>query len=155
MTQIAQAYHNNLQTVGLATGEELQQTTEHALNNITRKMLPGDKQILSQPLQEEEVNEALKKLALGKAAGMDGIPSELWKILQEHHDEAHQANEQEQQNQAVNIVKVLTTVFNDIKTYGVSNNTEFSLGWMCPIYKKNDKKKHCKLQTHNCSKLRL
>ena len=77
MAQIAQTYHNNLQTVGLATEEELQCTTEHALNNISRKVLPGDKQILSQPLQEEEICEALKKLALGKAAGMDGIPSEL------------------------------------------------------------------------------
>src|SRR5438552_10753501 len=94
MAQIAQTYHNNLQTVGLATGEELQHTTEHALNNISRKVLPGDEQILSQPLQEEEIREALKKLALGKAAGMDGIPSELWKPLQECH-ETHQANEQE------------------------------------------------------------
>src|SRR5438876_2320777 len=70
---------------------------------------------------------------------MDGIPSELWKMLQEYH-ETYQTNEQEQQNQAVDIVKILTAVFNNINTYGVSNNTEFSQGWMCPIYKKNDKR---------------
>jgi hypothetical protein len=29
------------------------------------------------------LSEALNKLALGKAVGMDGIPSELWKSLQE------------------------------------------------------------------------
>jgi hypothetical protein len=69
---------------------------------------------------------------------MDGIPSELWKRLQEHH-KAHQSKEQGQPNQAVDIVKIQTAVFNDIETYGVSN-TKFSLGWMCPIYKKNEKR---------------
>ena len=29
-------------------------------------------------------------------------------------------------------------VFQDIQTHGIKENTNFALGWMCPIYKKKD-----------------
>jgi hypothetical protein len=36
------------------------------------------------------------------------------------------------------IIKVLTWVYNDIEEYGMVKGTEFSLGWMCPLFEKKD-----------------
>jgi hypothetical protein len=33
---------------------------------------------------------------------------------------------------------MLTVIFKDIQKHGVDPCTDFSLGWMCPIYKKKD-----------------
>jgi hypothetical protein len=33
----------------------------------------------------------------------------------------------------------MTAVFNDIYTNGMVAESDFSKGWMCPIYKKNDR----------------
>jgi len=41
---------------------------------------------------------------------------------------------------AFNIIQALTTVYNDIEKYGVEDNTNFTIGWMCPIYKNNCRK---------------
>jgi hypothetical protein len=81
-----------------------------------------------------EVAAALKQLPNDKAAGMDGIPCELWKILQRTYDE-----NKDRDTPGANIVKILTNVFNNIESHGVAPNTDFSLGWMCPIYKKGDR----------------
>ena len=37
-----------------------------------------------------------------------------------------------------NIVKVLTVLYRDIQQNGVDENSDFSMGWMCPIFKKKD-----------------
>jgi hypothetical protein len=39
-----------------------------------------------------------------------------------------------------NIIKALTRVFNDIEEHGVVSTTNFAEGWMCPLYKKKDKR---------------
>lgn len=64
---------------------------------------------------------------------MDGCPYELWKALQQRHDDTVKNNKP-----TFDIIKVLTILYNDIQTYGVDNNSDFALGWMCPIYKKKD-----------------
>jgi hypothetical protein len=89
---------------------------------------------LSEPLSENEIATALKHLPNGKAAGMDGIPSEMWKILQQRYEQNKSSN-----NPRANICKLLTRVFNDIETNGVEQDTAFALGWICPIYKKGDR----------------
>jgi hypothetical protein len=40
---------------------------------------------------------------------------------------------------AFDIATLMTEAFNDIAQHGVIPETKFSDGWMCPIYKKNDK----------------
>ena len=39
-----------------------------------------------------------------------------------------------------NIIKTLTRVYNDIEEYGVVSTTNFAEGWMCPLYKKKDRR---------------
>ena len=78
------------------------------------------------------------KLALilsknGTATGLDGCPYEMWKEMDELHVEAV-----ENRKEGFDILKTLTIVFADIKHYGVDGRTDFTEGWMCPIYKKKD-----------------
>lgn len=37
------------------------------------------------------------------------------------------------------MIRTLTIVINDIQLHGVDPQTEFTLGWMCPIYKKKER----------------
>ena len=37
------------------------------------------------------------------------------------------------------VVKSLTNLYNDIENEGMAEGTDFSKGWMCPIYKKKDR----------------
>ena len=64
---------------------------------------------------------------------MDGCPYELWKALKTKYDERPQRN-----NEGFNIVKTLAIIFNDIQAHRLTPNSDFTLGWMCPIYKKKD-----------------
>ena len=45
-----------------------------------------------------------------------------------------------------NIIKTLTIVFNNIQLHGVDPSTKFSMGWMCPIYKKKD---HTRIENYH------
>lgn len=64
---------------------------------------------------------------------MDGCPYELWKALHSRYTTACRLNKDR-----FNIVKVITELINDIQDHGVDPNSNFTLRWMCPIYKKKD-----------------
>jgi hypothetical protein len=135
MAELARNYHHDLQTQGMCTGDQLNAARTVAYDNIDTGTTPEDKQILALRLKEEEIILALKQLPNGKAAGMDGIPCELWKSL---HNQYEQSDDHEKPK--LNVAKLLTLVYNDIEKFEVSPNTNFSLGWLCPIYKKGDKR---------------
>lgn len=77
---------------------------------------------------------ALRKSCNGQAPSLDGIPFEFWKILHEHY-----INDIKNEKPAFDVVGALTTVYRDIQQFGVSSTTGFVDGWMCPIYKKNER----------------
>ena len=143
MAKLAKDYHNNLQKEGLSNKENREEYT-HALNEILT-IIP-EAQHLDNPVftplnweaTQEQSEEALHLSKNGSATGMDGCPYELWKNLHEHYNTTRQMNKE-----GFNICKVLTEVFNDIQTHGVDPNTQFTLGWMCPIYKKKDPTEIC------------
>lgn len=84
-------------------------------------------------ITEDNVKKALNDAKNGTATGMDGCPYKLWKLLALRHDADSKEN-----RSGFDIIKVLTTVFQDIQTHGVNEHSDFALGWMCPIYKKKD-----------------
>jgi hypothetical protein len=69
-----------------------------------------------------------------KAAGLDGIPVEIWKFFLSKAQGARKKDQPE-----ADIVNILTYLFNDIAKHGVDPNSAFAEGWMCPLYKKKDK----------------
>jgi hypothetical protein len=89
---------------------------------------------LSQLLEEHHIHEALYSSKSGSTAGINGIPYEIWKRLHKKH-----LADLEDNKESFNIIKTLTLVINDIQKNGVKDETEFILGWMCPIYKKKER----------------
>jgi hypothetical protein len=88
---------------------------------------------MANQLPRETIEKVLRLAAGGRATGMDGLPYEIWKTLQSMY-------EQTKTNNAVysfDIVGMITLVFWDVQEYGVDDKTKFTLGWLCPLYKKN------------------
>ena len=138
MARLAKNYHENLQNDNLENNDERE--FEEKIEAILNKIHP--EQILTEPdltkmnkeITEEQVRKALHLSKNGSATGMDGCPYELWKLIEEHHNQATQRNKP-----CFDITKTLAEVFTDIQRHGVDEYTDFALGWMCPIYKKKDR----------------
>ncbi|CAK5271126.1 unnamed protein product [Mycena citricolor] len=143
MAELARDYHQDLQR----DPSEQDLTTkdrdiEIALEFTEARGNPDNIEELQKQLTSEDVTLALKQAATGTASGMDGIPYELWRRLHQIHLEVTKQNAAlgpDQQKRAVNITKLLASIFNDIEQKGVDAISNFSLGWMCPIWKKKDK----------------
>ena len=137
MANLARDFHENLQNDGLHNlpQEDLDLQTSIILDEIpeAQKMTEPLTSTLGSNLTESQTGKALHLAKNGTATGVDGCPYELWKALKEHHDTALRANKP-----GFNIIKVLTEVLTDIQSHGVDERTDFSMGWMCPIYKKKD-----------------
>ena len=104
------------------------------LRNIGARLPPDGVERLQGSLSEAEVAAALTASANYKAAGLDGVPMELWKLLHQQYKSAGRGN----RHRFCNIAWVLTRVFNDISENGIAEGTNFNEGWMCPIYKKKE-----------------
>ncbi|KDQ32578.1 hypothetical protein PLEOSDRAFT_1098576 [Pleurotus ostreatus PC15] len=131
MAELARNYHDNLQNDGRETRDEItrMRETRNLLRKIQTKPNAGEKERMSQPITKEEVKQALKMSNSHKAAGLDGATYEMWKKLIAHEAQAN--------NQSENILNMMTAAFNDIEEHGLTPNSKFAEGWMCPIYKKN------------------
>lgn len=132
MASLARDYHDSLQREERNVSiDDREETIKEVLKEVNVS-LPIDTTELRNTLTEEDVYEALRSAATGKAAGVDRIPYELWKIL----DAQHQADSEDKSR--MNIVGVLTKFYNDMEIHGVIPGLEFTKGWLCPIYKKGD-----------------
>ncbi|TFY74811.1 hypothetical protein EWM64_g9201 [Hericium alpestre] len=141
MANLAGSYHTELQDAGCDTAHtpvECKANTQSVLNAVpaSQKLPPDSFPSLATPVRLSEVECTLFTAKSGTATGLDGLPYELWKKLNDHHQKATKLGTGEP---TFDVITMLTTVFNDIQTYGLLPDSTFSQGWMCPIYKKNDK----------------
>ena len=132
MADLAKNYHENLQTEGLSN-DVSEEDFEEILSFLEPTLSQQDKNKLATFLTQSEIKQALKDLPDGKAAGIDGIPHELWKTLLIRFQ-----NKKGDEDSKFDIIKCLTLVYNDIERHGISLPTEFPKGWMCPLYKKGE-----------------
>jgi hypothetical protein len=132
MANLASTYHRNLQNDNLAH-DITEHEYEEILSHLTPRVSPQNKNKLAIYLTQDEIRQALKDLPDGKAAGIDGIPHELWKALAARYDNKKTLNQSK-----FDIVKCLTNLYNDIEKYGIAPPSEFPKGWMCLLYKKGD-----------------
>lgn len=142
MVQIATEHHDTLQDcVNESTTEaERNQAQEKALASLTPKLSTREKGKMGRKVRVSEVKEAISKVAAGKASGLDGVPAEVWKHLAREYELAKSVEEKGgESNEAANMAWILSKVFNDIADHGVMQNTDFSEGWLCPLYKKKDR----------------
>lgn len=136
MAEVAKKHYDGLQrdTMPDQPGWHSAAITE-ALRPATAKLSARQKDRMGKKLTRDQVNEAVMEAAKNKSAGLDGLPAELWQNLAVRH-----ARDVATGNDAFDIIGLLKSVFNDIEENGVSPNTAFTDGWVCPIYKKGDKR---------------
>jgi hypothetical protein len=139
MAEIARVYHNDLQIDETEADPQVKDAAiAAAMERMSSHEDNPDMQILSQLLTEADVLTALLQSASGTAAGINGVPMELWKKLHELYLEAKSANEAATgwRRPVFNVVKVLTWAYNSIEEHGVVEGTQSATSRMRPIWKK-------------------
>ncbi|KAF9492913.1 hypothetical protein BDN71DRAFT_1509021 [Pleurotus eryngii] len=83
MASLARKYHNDIQWEDLTpqAPTERKKNIDEALREVKCKLNPDQANFMSKRLTREEVAFALAHAETGKAAGINGIPYELWKAL--------------------------------------------------------------------------
>ncbi|KAJ7157687.1 hypothetical protein C8R43DRAFT_829282, partial [Mycena crocata] len=128
MAEIARNYHNDLQTDETEVDPEAKETAiAEVLQGLSSHENDSKMQQLKTKLTEADIVLALHQSSTGTSAGINGIPTELWKKLHEVYLVTSRANEKSDQppRPALNIIKVLTTVYNSIERDGVVPGTQF------------------------------
>ncbi|KAJ3530055.1 hypothetical protein NMY22_g8737 [Coprinellus aureogranulatus] len=140
MVELATKYHEDLQTEfhHNLSDEEHAEEMDDLLNMLEPQLNAQEADSLDRDVTEAEAAEAVMTTASGKAAGLDGVPVEIWKHLIKEHRIAAKSGTAVEKTKA-NLAWILQTLFNDIRKNGVTPGTEFAEGWMCPIYKKGDR----------------
>ncbi|KAJ7347214.1 Endonuclease/exonuclease/phosphatase, partial [Mycena albidolilacea] len=135
MATMARNYHSKIQNDRRETAPDIRDHTIEVVLSRTARKANNDQVIdLSKKLTREDIQEALKLSANGKAPGLNGFTYEFWKILDDRYRTAVSL-----EKEGFDIIKVLLLVFNDIETNGMVAGTNFSESWMCPLYKKNNR----------------
>ncbi|KAK0500302.1 hypothetical protein EDD18DRAFT_1068941 [Armillaria luteobubalina] len=135
MANIGRDYHDQLQ--GLRWPVSIAERTDRikaAMECIKSEVPPDLLRIFEDLLSREDVQEALELSANNKAPGLNGIPYEVFKIINSWYEESLKDGEP-----GFDIITVLQLVFNDIERHGLRPGSRFAKSWMCPLYKKNDK----------------
>lgn len=133
MAGIMARHHNRIQddnedTLPTQRAEALAEVLEYVDTSAAEAIVP-----LGMRLSYDTILEALKRTPSGKAAGINGIPTELYKTMNDRWLTTRNGRKP-----STDIVRVLQTLFNDIEEHGMIENT-FTEGWICPIYKKGDR----------------
>ena len=138
MAELTRTYHELLQLEDL-----LPETDPDRMEAIARTLdaIPASNKLqdpttspLNGILTLDDLKRALRGAKLGSAAGPDGIPYEVWK-----HLHAKFETDSKQNQPSFDVLGCMLGVLNDVQEHGVDPRTSFTLGWMCPIYKKNEK----------------
>jgi exonuclease III/polyhydroxyalkanoate synthesis regulator phasin len=135
MANLTRDYHENLQNA-----DHLEMNDFKERINRLGESIPESQTIehphtskMSRMITQAQVEKALQLAKNGSAMGLDGLPYEFWKALQSHHEKKIKTNKP-----SFDVIKALTTLMTDIQAFRVDENTDFAIGWMCPIYKKKD-----------------
>ena len=141
MAQLARDYHEKIQheeNLGRERGERHENNLCIQLEDILR-VQNLCAQYRNHIWEIKDVVLQLIKLAKnGSATSMDGCPYELWKTLVGIHDKAQRLTQK-----SFDMLNAPTRVFQDIQKYVVNEHSNFSFGWMRPIFKKKDPTDTC------------
>ncbi len=131
MAELARGYHESLQEKEKnVTPGEREAAIRAAIGRIDATLSHEQSDKLGAQITELEVTEALRLSKNNAAAGLDGLPYELWKALFERYKE-----DVESDRPAFDVVNLLTQAFQDVQRYGVAPGINFAEGLMSPIYK--------------------
>ncbi len=95
---------------------------------------------LNNLLTYDKIKHALTTSPNGKATGMNGIPTDLYKEINNRHKKKEKWT-----NQALTyVVELLKAAFNNIEINSIQTPHILD-GWLCPLYKKKD---HCEIPNY-------
>ena len=135
MAKLTRDYHEKLMSIDRDPAQEPDtEDLEEVLENMTTTLDGAMIEDLRKEISPDEVEKALKESPNEKSPGMDGIPVELWKLLQQQYKSA----DEKERHKFCNITEVLANIFNDVAKHGITEESGFNDGWMCPIYKKKE-----------------
>jgi exonuclease III len=140
MASIARAHYDQVQRPkedAAHTPEQRELYIQQALDSIPedRKLNAQESDKLAGEITPEDVVEAIAMLKAKKATGLDGIPYEIWRML----DKACFTKMVDGVEIPLTISGVLSSIFEDVKDHGVNETAAFNAGWLCPLYKKKDR----------------
>ena len=133
MADLARSYYENLQQRDLSPPDIRNEAIEDVLSKVNVNLPEDEKNKLEQNISLEEVSSTLKDLPNGKATGLDGLPYEFWKWLGPIPIKRVDGDPS-------NFNECMHAVFLNIQCHGVVPGTNFTEGWICPLYKKKDRR---------------
>lgn len=140
MASIAKSFYNDLQQADLRPQDERARAMEEVLEYIEVSLPPDEVEALDKSISQTEIDTTLRQLPCGKAAGLDGLPYEFWKWLATLPPSDNNDAPRNAAAESFCLSECLAQVFNDIQHHGVDPTTGFSEGWICPLYKKKDRR---------------
>ncbi|KAF5325465.1 hypothetical protein D9619_009740 [Psilocybe cf. subviscida] len=137
MAELAREYHKSLQEDGaeIHISPARQLHINEALGTVTKRVNEEQVELLEAKIGLHEVVNALEASGNAKSPGLDGITYEVYKSL----NKIYEGTSDTEETTSFDVLDLLTEVFLDIAKHGVHEATNFTEGWMCPLYKKNDK----------------
>ncbi|KAL1738688.1 Endonuclease/exonuclease/phosphatase, partial [Schizophyllum fasciatum] len=138
MAELARKYHQDLQKDEYEVdADRREQIIRETLDHIELKLTDETRDEMAGPPTRDQIRQALHFAKNGSAAGLDGIPYEMWKILDDRFTE----DARHKDRPVFDVVALLQAAFDDIYWHGVLPGSGFADGWMCPLYKKNERTK--------------
>jgi hypothetical protein len=134
MAQLARDYHNTVQGKDLPDEYSRLMATEIVLEKCDAHLSERQYREMDRELTGEDIREALKFSKNGKAPGLDGIPYEFFRILDIKFQQMKGTLQV-----TFDIMNFLARLYRHIEVNGITKDTNFNDGWLCPIYKKGDK----------------
>ncbi|KAJ6468853.1 hypothetical protein C8R45DRAFT_837662 [Mycena sanguinolenta] len=122
MANIARDYHDNVQHKDKPDPYAKLLATSMVLEQCNAHLNEDQHDSMNQRLLASELKIALKMSKNSSAPGIDGLPYEFYKWL-----EIEFRNDQEN---ALDIMEFLESLFEDIETHGIAPGTDFNTGWM-------------------------
>lgn len=144
MSKLARKHHEDLQEDEAEKNpRRLCKETKEVLNHIKTRLSHAVATEMATDLTNNKIEEAMRQLPNGKAAGLDGIPHKVCKNFLEGREvnvnpDITTCNSVTQNEGNFNVIEYLTMLYNNIGKHGVAPGMGFADGWLCPIYKKGN-----------------
>ena len=141
MAELAKDYHNNLQHKVRDIPDDIREgKIKKVLSAITTRTSDSQKNELNEVISSNEILKALREANNSSAPGPDGIPYVFWKSMNSQFINDSKLNQNGgTQRPLCNVIELLKRLYEDIQNFGIVCNSSFSEGWMCPLYKKNER----------------
>lgn len=104
------------------------------LGKITTSASEEQRDLLAALITENKVDLALRVSKNNTTADLVGLTYEFMETINDRYKD-----DAKQERPAFHIVRMLTAVFDNIQLHGLIPSTKCAEGWMCPLYKKNDR----------------